>query len=163
VRHSLDSLSPALVSDDLSITGRRGDADYVAALGYASMTYPIASPLIRMYLSHDRASVHEARAKAMDMARKAARRSGIRLSKTELMEVGNVALDLVVNKACPRCHGTRYELIAGSTCLGTKPCKGCDGTGRRIVPTKHRKLINEIVAKIERIESTIDAIVGKRV
>lgn len=163
VRESLDRLSPALVSDDLSITDRRGDADYVAALGYASMTYPIASPLIRMYLSHDRAAVRDATAMAADMTRKAARRAGLILSPSDLIECGRLALQYVVNPNCPRCHGTKYELIPGTNCLGPHVCKACGGDGRRKIPAKNKRVIVDVIARIQRIESTLDVIVANRV
>ena len=155
MRESLDRLSPALVSSDLSTTKGCDDAHYVAALGYASMTYPIASPLIRMYLSHDKASVHEAKAHACDMARKAARRKNVKLRAAELIEIGRLALEYVVNKTCPRCHGTKYEVIPGTAHLGTTVCKACAGYGRRKIPARHRNLIAEVIARIERIESTL--------
>ena len=163
MKESLDRLSPALVSSDLSVTELRGDADYVAALGYASMTYPMASPLIRMYLSHDKGSVIEARKQAADMAKRAARRAGLTLRPSELAEAGRLALEYVVNKTCPRCHGTKFELIPGTSCLGPSVCKGCGGDGRKKVPSKHRKIVVEVIARIERIESTLDAIVANRV
>lgn len=163
VRESLDRLSPALVSDDLSITDRRGDADYVAALGYASMTYPIASPLIRMYLSHDRAAVREATAMAADMARRAARRAGLHLRASDLIEIGRMALEFVVHPTCQRCHGTKYELIPGTNCLGPHACKACGGDGRRKIPAKNKRVIVDVIARIQRIESTLDVIVANRV
>ena len=163
MRESLDRLSPALVCSDLSVTAGVDNAHMVAALGYASMTYPLASPLVRMYLSHDRASVHEARLQACDMARKAARRCGLTLRASELAQIGRQALDYAINKTCPRCHGTKFETIPGTNCLGAHVCKACAGDGRRKLPAKHRKLIAEVVARIERIESILDSIVGKRV
>lgn len=163
MRESLDRLSPALVSSDLSIAKVRGDADYVAALGYASMTYPIASPLIRMYLSGDMASVRDAKLHACDMARKAARRRGIKLKQNEVVDVARAALEYVISKACPRCHGTKYELIPGTSRLGTTPCNACGGDGRRKIPAKNRSLIAEVIARIERIESILDSIVAHRV
>jgi len=163
VRESLDRLSPALVSDDLSVTRNRGDADYVAALGYASMTYPMASALVRMYLSHDAAAIREAKRQACTMARQAARRARLHLTMAELIEIGNVALDYVVNKTCQRCHGTKFELIPGSKCLGTQACRACGGDGRRKIQHRHRRLVIDVIARIERIESTLDVIVARRV
>lgn len=163
MRESLNRLSPALVSKNLSIGTTRGDADYVAALGLASMAYPIASPLIRMYLAQDRGAVHEARQAAAEMARTAARRQGISLRTTELADIGRQALDYALNKACPRCHGTKYELIPGTRSLGNVLCKSCSGDGRRNLPKRYRKLIIEVISRIERIESTLDVIVAKRV
>ena len=163
MRESLDRLSPALVSSDLSMTEHRGDADFVAALGFASRTYPIASPLIRMYLARDPKAVHEARSAATDMARIAARRQGVILRAHEIIEIGRQALDYAINKTCPRCHGTKFELIPGTTCLGKSVCLACHGDGRRNLPRKHRKLIAEVVARIERIEGTLDSIVAYRV
>lgn len=163
MRESLDRLSPALVSSDLSMTAGRGDADFIAALGYASMTYPIASPLIRMYLAADPAAVQEARAQAYVMAKKAARRQRCALRQADLVDIGRLALDYAINKRCPRCHGTKFELIPGTSSLGKKVCQACKGDGRRILPVRHRKLVAEVIARIERIESTLDAIVAKRV
>lgn len=163
MRESLDRLSPALVSSDLSVTRSRGDADYVAALGYASMTYPIASPLIRLYLSNDRASILEAKSHACDMARKAARKRGVSLRRSDLSEIAIFALDYVASKVCPRCHGTKFEVIPGTSRLGTNPCKACGGDGRKKMPAKHRNIVIEVVSKIERIESILDSIVSHRV
>ena len=163
MRESLDRLSPALVSSDLSMTAHRGDADFVAALGFASRTYPIASPLIRMYLARDPMAVREARSAAADMARIAARRQGVILRASETSEIGRQALDYAINKTCPRCHGTKFELIPGTTCLGKSVCLACGGDGRRNLPRKHRKLIAEVVSRIERIEGTLDSIVAHRV
>lgn len=163
VRASLDRLLPALLSSDLSVTDHLDNAHFVAALGYAGKDYPIASPLIRMYLAHDKAAVHEARRVACDMASQAARRQGVRLRMADLVAVGRTALDYVVNKTCPRCHGTKYELISGTNRLGDHPCRACHGDGRREVPRHHRKLIVEVISRIERIEATLDTIVAKRV
>ena len=163
MRESLDRLLPALVSSDLSVTSHLDNAHFVAALGYASTDYPIASPLIRMYLAHDKGAVHEARAMACDMAKKAAQRQRLRLSLAELVTIGRMALDYVVNKTCPRCHGTKFELIPGTSCLGKNVCKACHGDGRRHLPSRHRKLIAEVVSRIERIEGTLDSIVARRV
>lgn len=163
MRESMNRLSPALVSNDLSIGRTRGDADYVAALGYASRDYPIASPLIRMYLAQDAAAVNEAKQKAVDMAKRAANRQGIRLSLRELADVGRQALEYAVNKTCPRCHGTKFELIPGTNRQGTTPCVACGGDGRKNLPRHHRKLITEVISRIERVEATLDSIVAKRV
>ena len=163
MRESMNRLSPALVSNDLSIGRARGDADYVAALGYASRDYPIASPLIRMYLALDVSAVNEAKQKAVDMAKRAANRQGLRLSLRELADVGRQALEYAVNKTCPRCHGTKFELIPGTNRHGTTPCKACDGDGRKTLPRHHRKLITEVISRIERVEATLDSIVAKRV
>lgn len=163
MRESLDRLLPAMVSRDLSVTNHLDNAHFVAALGYASKEYPIASPLIRMYLANDKGAVHEARAMAYDMAKKAAQRQRLRLSMAELVTIGRTALGYVVNKTCPRCHGTKFELIPGTSCLGKIACKSCHGDGRRAVPKRHRKLIIEVIARIERIESTLDTIVANRV
>lgn len=163
MRESLDRLSPALVSSDLSMTAHRGDADFVAALGFASRTYPIASSLIRMYLARDPKSVSEARSAAADMARIAARRQGVILRTHEIVKIGRQALDYVVDKTCPRCHGTKYELIPGTKCLSVTECLACHGDGRRKLPRQHRKLIAEVVSRIERIEGTLDSIVAHRV
>lgn len=163
MRESLDRLSPALVSGDLTMGCGRRDADFIAALGYASKDYPIASPLIRMYLSRDKASVHEARSRAAEMAKRAARRHGAILSFRETAEIGRAALEYSVNKVCPRCKGTKYELVPGTNRQGTKPCQACGGDGRKPVPRRHRRIIIEVIAAIERIESTLDSIVAKRV
>lgn len=160
--HSLDRLASALASDDLSITDHRGDADFIAALGMASRKYPIASPLVRMYLSHDKASAHDARRIAADMAGKAARRAGIKLRMSELVALGRLALEYVVNKTCCRCHGTKFELIPGTNCLGSVPCKSCSGDGRRQLPKKHRRVIAEVVSRIERVESNLDVFVARK-
>lgn len=163
MRESLDRLLPALVSSDLSVTNHLDNAHFVAALGYASKDYPIASPLIRMYMAHDKGAVHEARAMACEIAKKAAQRQRVRLSLSELVTIGRMALDYVVNKTCPRCHGTKFELIPGTSCLGKTVCKACHGDGRRAVPKRHKKLIVEVIARIERIEGTLDTIVAHRV
>ena len=160
---ALDRLSPALVASDLTVTDHLDNAHFVAALGLASQVYPIASPLVRMYLAHDKGAVHEARACACAFARKAAARRGVRLSVSELVKVGRLALEYSVNKTCPRCGGTKYELIPGTTCLSNKVCTACNGDGRRTLPRKHRALIVEVVARIERIESNLDVIVAQRV
>lgn len=163
MRGSLDRLAPALVSGDMSVTPHFDNAHFIAALGYASKSYPIASPLVRMYLAHDKAAVNEARAMARDMAEKAAKRRRVKLSSSELTKIGSLALDYSVNKTCPRCRGTKYELIDGSNSLGTKPCAACGGDGRRPVPKRHRSLIVDVISRIERIEGTLDIIVAKRV
>lgn len=163
MRTSLDRLAPALVADDLSVTEHVDHAHLVAALGYASRVYPLASALIRVYLSHDRGSLREARALACKMARQAAARRGYRVDPAALELIGRQALDYAINKVCPRCHGTRYELIPGTVCLSGKLCQACHGDGRRLLPRKYRALIVEVVARIERIESNLDAIVAQRV
>lgn len=163
MREALDRLSPALSSSDLTMRRGRGDADFVAALGYASRHYPIASPLIRMYLNGDKTAVHEARRRAYEMAKKAALRHRAVLGMAELVQVGKQALAYAVNKTCPRCHGTRYELIPGTTCLGAEPCRECGGDGRRRLPRRHRRIIADVVAQIERVESNLESIVGSRV
>lgn len=164
MRESLDRLAPALVSGDLtSVIGHRCDADFIGALGYASRTYPIASPLLRMYLAHDVGAVREASEKAVDMAKHAARRQGLTLSMRDLVDIGRQALEYAIDKTCPRCHGTKYELIPGTSCLGNKACTACNGDGRRHLPRRHRKLVAEVIARIERIEGTLDSIVAKRV
>lgn len=163
MRESLNRLSPALVSSDMTMAAARGDADYVAALGLAGITYPIASPLIRMYLAHDVGALHDARRAAVEMARKAARRQGVNLRAQEFAEIGRLALEYVVDKTCRRCHGTKFELIPGTRCLGTEECKACHGDGRRVLPSRHRKLITEVISRIERIEGTLDSIVGRKV
>lgn len=163
MREALDRLSPALSSSDLTMRRGRGDADFVAALGYASRHYPIASPLIRMYLNGDKTAVHEARRRAYEMAKKAALRHRAVLGMAELVQVGKQALAYSVNKTCPRCHGTRYELIHGTTCLGAEPCRECGGDGRRRLPRRHRRIIADVVAQIERVESNLESIVGSRV
>ena len=163
MREALDRLAPALSSSDLTFRNGRGDADFVAALGYASRHYPIASPLIRMYLNGDKTAVHEARRRAYEMAKKAALRNRALLGVADLVNIGKQALAYAVNKTCPRCHGTKYELIPGTTCLGSEPCRECGGDGRRRLPRRHRRIITEVVAQIERVESNIEAIVGRRV
>ena len=163
MRGSLERLSPALVSGDM--TSRPGvcDADMIAALGFAGRVYPMASPLIRMYLAGDNTSVHEARRLAYDMAKKAAARQNMNMCTAELVKVGRTALAYAANKACPRCSGTKYEVISGTNRLGAEPCRECGGDGRRRLPRRNRRLIAAVVAQIERVESNLDAIVGRRV
>ena len=160
---ALDRLAPALVTSDLTVTDHLDNAHFVAALGFASRDYPIASPLVRMVLAHDKGAVHEARACACDMARKAAARRGVQLKLAELVTIGRQALEYAVNKTCPRCHGTKYELIQGTTRQSNKVCTACHGDGRRPLPRKNRALIVEVVARIERIESNLDTLVAQRV
>jgi len=163
MRASLDRLSPALVSSDMTIRAGIGDADMVAALGLAGKKYPMASPLIRMYLTGDKSVVSEARRVAFDMAKKAATRQNMAMSTAELVKVGRMALAYAVNKTCPRCGGTKYELIPGTKCLGSEPCRECGGDGRRRLPRRNRRLIAAVVAQIERLESKIDFVVANRV
>ena len=160
---SLERLSPALVSGDM--TSRPGvcDADMIAALGLAGRVYPMASPLIRMYMAGDKTAVHEARRLAYNMAKKAATRQNAVMSTAELVKVGRMALAYAVNKTCPRCGGTKYEVIPGTNCLGAAPCRECGGDGRRRLPRRNRRLIAAVVAQIERVESNLDAIVGRMV
>ena len=163
MRGSLERLSPALVSCDM--TSRPGvcDADMIAALGLAGRVYPMASPLIRMYMAGDKTAVHEARRLAYNMAKKAATRQNAVMSTAELVKVGRLALAYAVNKKCPRCGGTKYEVIPGTNCLGAAPCRECGGDGRRRLPRRNRRLIAAVVAQIERVESNLDAIVGRMV
>ena len=163
MRESLERLSPALVSSDMTIRAGIGDADMVAALGLAGRVYPMASPLIRMYLAGDKTAVHEARRLAYNMAKKAATRQNAVMSTTELVKVGRMALAYAVNKTCPRCGGTKYELIPGTNCLGAAPCRECGGDGRRRLPRRNRRLIAAVVAQIERVESNLEEVVGRRV
>lgn len=85
------------------------------------------------------------------------------LHLAELVHVGRLALAYAVNKTCPRCHGTKFEQIPGTTCMGTAPCRECGGDGRRRLPRRHRRLIADVVAQIERVESNLEAFVGRRV
>lgn len=164
MRHSLDRLAPALVSDDLSsAVGRRGDADFVAALGVVSRKYPMASPLVRMYLTHDREAAKEALRIAASMARKAAIRCRVPAKVAECWEIGRAALEYAVNKTCPRCHGTKFETISGSNCLSSVSCKGCGGDGRKTLPRRNRQVIAEVVGRIERLESNLDGLVADKV
>lgn len=159
---ALDKAVPAMVTDDLGMAEYRKPVDYIVATGYASRVYPLASPLIRLYLTLDASSVETAKRIAYEMTVKEARRQGIRLKVRELVWVANHALQYVVDKQCPQCHGLKYELIPGTRTLGDKVCHYCRGDGRRKLPTQHRKLLAAMVARIERVESTLDSIVKSR-
>lgn len=163
MRESLERLSPALVSSDMTIRAGIGDADMVAALGLAGRVYPMASPLIRMYMAGDKTAVHEARRLAYEMAKKAAARQNAVMRTAELVKVGRLALAYAVNKVCPRCSGTKYEVIPGTNRLGAEPCRECGGDGRRRLPRRNRRLIAAVVAQIERVESNLEEVVGRRV
>ena len=160
---ALERLAPAMVSSDLTVTTSLDNAHFVAALGYASRQYPIASPLVRMYLTGDKTAVHAARACAAQLARTAARRRNITFKAAEVAQVARHALEYAVDKTCPRCHGTKYETTAGTNRLSTTPCAACHGDGRKILPRKNRAVIIEVVARIERIESNLDVLVAHRV
>lgn len=160
---ALDKTVPALVADDLGMnTLQVKPADYIAALGYASRTYPIASPLIRLYMTLDRASAKTARAIAYDMATKEARKQNQRLKVKELIWIADHALLYVIDKNCPECHGLKYQMIPGTRTLGTQCCRYCRGDGRRHLPQQHKKILAALVARIERIESTLGSILKTR-
>lgn len=56
-----------------------------------------------------------------------------------------------LNPVCPKCHGRKFQLVAGTPALSGKPCPsaergGCGGTGDAAIPHGQagRKLANEL-------------------
>lgn len=161
---TLDRTIPALVSDDLGMSPLHAkDADYIAALGYTSRVYKMASPLVRLYMAHDRSALAEAKRIAYDMVQTECRRQNKRLSVKDMAWIAKHALQYAANPNCPECSGTKYKLIPGTRTLSDTACHYCKGDGRRKFPTQHRKIIVGVVARIERIESSLDGLIRSRV
>ena len=150
--------SSNLAQSDLRLT----DADLLGALGYAGRRVPLASALLRLYLTHAPGSASEAVAQTVPLVARESRAQQLKLSARELAGLAKAALTYCADPVCPRCHGTRYQVIPGSVSLGNVPCALCQGDGRRVLPVRHRKLLAHVVGRIEQIESILFDLVQKR-
>lgn len=159
----VDRLAPAMVSDDLSQSDlHRTDADYLGALAYASRDKPLISALLRCYMAGDWKALNGARRQVERMVRKEAMRRRINLGAGEAEALAGAALRYCAFPVCPRCHGTKYQLIPGSRVLGSTPCALCDGDGRRPLPKRQPVLMANVIGKIFRVESIMLDEIGGR-
>ena len=148
-----ERLIRAVSSTNLSLDPeRRGDADYIVALGLAARaTSPAASALMRLHLAGTPADFSQARQAVIRLVEQL----GIRKDWPDTVDrraVADLALAHHLWPACPSCLGRGYELIPGTPHLSAVSCRHCHGTGRRPVQRRWRDEIRDAIASLEQID-----------
>ncbi len=163
-RSVLEGLASAFVSSDLTVReDRRGDVDYIVALGAAGTRLrPGASSVVSLTLSGDKASAREALRATLAIVRHLNGKRGWKLDIKTMQAVTREALKHHIAPTCPVCQGRKFKLIEGSPALSASPCATCHGTGKRPLPLRHGRLIAEVVAILEDTGRVIEAAVRRR-
>lgn len=158
----MERITEAWESSDLSLKlDRRGDADWLLAVGTASIKVnPAANALMRLHYCRDKASWDDAVAAAVREYRRIAVKSGVSPTFKTARHVSILAVGYFVNPVCGACHGTCYELIPGTRRLGNRVCGHCHGTGRRPMPVRHGKHVNLLVRHLLGLEMKLALRVG---
>lgn len=143
----IERLSVAMASDDLTMDKlRRGDADYLAALGATTIGRPAgANALIRLALTGDKGSAAEVLRYARLVAARLSERRGWALKLREIEHVARKAIEYHQAPSCPLCNGRGYKSIPGAPSLSEKPCERCHGSGQRPLPLRHGRQIAEVL------------------
>jgi hypothetical protein len=146
-----ERLISALSSSNLRVDlERRGDADYVAALGAASRRNgDVAGAVMRVHLVGSAADYREAVDATTRLTRHLNAVRNWRLGGREIRLVGELALGYHVRPACPACHGRRYEVPEGSPHTNGNICKPCRGSGKRPVQRRLNLEIRGVLAVLE--------------
>ncbi len=163
-RSALEGLASAFVSSDLTVReDRRGDVDYIAALGAAGTRLrPGASAIVSLALSGDRASAGEALRTTLAVVRRLNAKRGWRLDGKTLRQVAEKALKHYIAPACPVCQGRKFKSVAGSPALSASPCPVCQGSGRRPPPSRHGREVAEALCSLEDAGRAVEAAVRRR-
>ena len=164
-RTALEGLATALVSDDLTVKkdGRRGDVDYLIALGQVGQRLPAgASAMVNFTLTHDRESLHDALRFAIGKAKRLAQKQGWNKKPKELIAIAEKALRFHLSPACSACEGRGYKRVKGSPMLSGTPCPSCHGTGRQPYPLRNGKEIGLVVAELQGTNGRISRSIKKR-
>lgn len=72
------------------------------------------------------------------------------LAAKGVQAAGAVLLDVLgwyLDRCCPRCNGTKWEVIAGTHRQSAKACHACDGRGERPIP--HGQLGRLVISHLE--------------
>jgi hypothetical protein len=150
---TLEHLSSAFQSGNLSLKEPTGDLDYIIALGQTVMSVnKAASALLHLHLALDRSAYESARVAAVNIVRRMAVKRGMNLSVKEIKRIGEAALKYHICPVCPVCYGRRYQTAPGTPMLTSKTCLKCRGTGLKPYPIHRHRLLAEAVARLETIE-----------
>lgn len=163
-RGALEGLASAMVSSDLRFkTEKRGDLDYLVALGWSGARLGNgASSVLALHLSHDKASLINALNYTTAIVRHLANKRGWNIKPKEWKSLAERALRYHVAPACPTCEGRKLRRIDGTPALSATVCRTCHGTGKRPYPIKHGREIAEVVYSLENINRVIEKSVRRR-
>lgn len=121
----------AVEATDLSLRYERtGRVDVIAAAGMVGARHPLCLSVWRWIYGDDANERHAVLAGLLKWtsAQAKARRWD---KRRDLVVVVVTVADWHKHKACPACHGTRYEVIEGTPTLSDVPCRVCHGSGMR--------------------------------
>jgi hypothetical protein len=157
---TLERLSRAFSSDDLTLRESRCDLDLIIALGWSAFAAGRHAPaFLRLAFDNDHGAFREARGAALAQAKRMNQRKGWRVTKvSELVTIADCALALYINPTCPHCQGRKLTLIPGTPHLSGRQCPHCHGSGRRPIPAWRRREISDLLSRIEDLQhAAIDA------
>ena len=138
------------------------DIDWLTALGMACARDPGRSALVRLHYVADADSYGQALKLSLQIVRRVSVRQRWKLLQQDAIKLAKVSLAYHIAPVCPACHGTGFELIAGTSHLSSRHCPKCNGSGRRPYPIRNGGRIREIVAHLESMERVTDDAVKRK-
>lgn len=163
-RSTLERLSTAMVSGNLKPSKHgMGDAEYVAALGMASVNaHPAASAALHVNLALDRSAFADLSRAVMAKVRMLNVSERWMLAGGDLKFLASEALRYYLVPLCRSCNGLKYEKIAGTPALSPRTCRTCHGTGQHPLPKKYRHHLGAVLSWLQSMEGEISAAVKRR-
>lgn len=158
-----ERLATASLSRNLTvIPDRRGDVDYIIALGAAQLREQgrFGSNLARVSMIRTRTALLRALESVRGLVAHLSTKRRWRLTEDEIRAVAKHALMHHVLPTCQACHGRAFEVQPGTQRLSGRACSACGGTGRRPVQRKHRTEIEHTIAHLETIEAITETAVA---
>jgi hypothetical protein len=158
-----ERLISAFNSSNLSVSfEKRGDADYLAALGMASrQNGEVAGAVMRVHLAGSPADYRQAEEATTRLVRHLNAVRNWNLGGRAIRQVGVLALRYHVQPTCQTCHGRRYEVPEGSPHTNGNICKPCRGTGKRPVQSRFNKEIRGVLAILEHSDTITERAVAR--
>lgn len=155
----------ATQTSDLTLREKRCDADMLLAAGYAAQRNRrglTALHAYRLRVVGDRRGRHELVEEMIDWTR-TLHLGGhrLRITRPEARQVAEITLAWWIYDSCPACTGRCFRLGPGGQHLSAVPCKACDGTGKRRMPSKvpvaRRPLSSWMFGELDRMVAMIHA------
>lgn len=141
---ALELLARAEVSSDLTHYPHFCHTDVLGAAGMAGVnTRHIA--VFRLKFINDTTELDASKRLFIEWARSAMRRRGVDTAGASRM--GVQALTYWLDPLCGTCNGLKFEQPVGAPSLSDRPCKCCNGTGRK--PIKRHGQEGEVFRDIQ--------------
>jgi hypothetical protein len=159
-RTIVESLSGAMVSDDLRHKTTRCDVDFLTALGQSgahrrSGGGAVATTIFRLALTLDANDAANSLNATRQVVRDLAKAHRWPMTPRKLNTIAQHALRYFVRPVCDACHGRKFVGLAqegGNRGVGAmRPCQTCNGSGRRPITGPFAEEVRTTVSRLEQL------------